>query len=257
MDTDNTSPSVSGTVSNTAASLSVRVNGTWYGVANDNGIWTLPTGDISASLPNGTFDVAAFGANTTGSSAYDTTVNELTVSTTAPTVAITQPTSPTTSSLGSIAIQFSEPISNFSLQNLQLTLNGISLPLDGTTLTTADNQIWTLNNLSGLTDAAGVYNLAVSDAGWGVTDSYGNLLSTNASTSWTTTQTLTNITVQATGGFGGEWNRTVLCDGNRPVRQSDGCAAAIRLVAERGWHDFQFGRVYARLHHAHGTHSGQ
>ena len=35
--TNSASPSISGTCTNTAASLSVRVNGNWYGAANDNG----------------------------------------------------------------------------------------------------------------------------------------------------------------------------------------------------------------------------
>ena len=45
--TNNPSPAISGTCSDPAASLSVRVNGNWYGVANNNGAWTLPAGDIS------------------------------------------------------------------------------------------------------------------------------------------------------------------------------------------------------------------
>ena len=56
--TNNPSPAISGTVSDPLASLSVRVNGNWYPVANNNGAWTLPAGDIPA-LANGSYDVAA------------------------------------------------------------------------------------------------------------------------------------------------------------------------------------------------------
>jgi fibronectin-binding autotransporter adhesin len=69
-------------------------------------------------------------------------------------------------------------------------------------LTSSDDQHWTLGALSGVTDAAGTYNLTVSAAGWGITDASGNLLSTNASASWTVSQTITSIVVQATGSLG-------------------------------------------------------
>ena len=89
-----------------------------------------------------------------------------------------------TAAISSLGITFSEPVSGFSLQNLQLTLNGISLPVDGTTLTSSDDQHWTLGNLSGLTGTSGTYSLAVSDAGWGVADAAGNVLATSAASSW-------------------------------------------------------------------------
>ena len=61
--------------------------------------------------------------------------------------------------MNSVAIVFSEPVENFTLQNLQLTFaNGgpaASEPLEGETLTTTDNQNWTLGNLAGLTTASG------------------------------------------------------------------------------------------------------
>ena len=180
--TNNPSPAVSGTCSDPAASLSVRVNGNWYGVANNNGAWTLPAGDIPA-LASGTYDVAVCGVNTTRQVAFDSTLNELTVDTVSPTVTL-QNVAAQSAAISSLGITFSEPVSGFSLQDLQLTLNGISLPVDGTTLTSSDDQHWTLGNLSGLTGTSGTYSLTVSDAGWGVADAAGNVLATSATTSW-------------------------------------------------------------------------
>src|SRR5262249_40036539 len=70
-------------------------------------------------------------------------------------------------------------------RNLQLTLGGLSAPLLGATLTTADNQNWTLGNLNGLDAIDGTYQLALVPADWNVTDSAGTPLTTTATTSWT------------------------------------------------------------------------
>ena len=180
--TNNPSPAISGTVSDPAASVAVRVNGNWYAVANDNGAWTLPTGDIPV-LPNGIYDVVVRGVNTAGQVAFDSTLNELTINTVAPTVTL-QRVAAQNGAISSLGITFSEPVSGFSVQDLQLTLSGTSLPLDGTTLTSSDDQHWTLGNLSGLTGTSGTYSLTVSDADWGVTDAAGNVLSTSATTAW-------------------------------------------------------------------------
>jgi hypothetical protein len=173
------SPAIGGTVSDPAASLSVRVNGNWYAVANNNGAWTLPAGELPP-LANGTYDVAVRGINAAGQVAYDSTVNELIVANANPPTVTLPSLATQTGPFNSLGIVFSEPVSGFSVQNLQLTLNGTSLPLDGTTLTTSDNQHWTLGSLSGITDAFGTYALTVSDAGWGITDNADNVLSTNA-----------------------------------------------------------------------------
>ena len=182
--TNITSPAVSGTVSDPLASLSVRVNGNWYGVANNNGAWTLLAGEISPALANGTYDVEVCGVNTSGQVAFDSTLNELTVNTASPTVTL-QSIATLAAPISSLSIVFSEPVSGFSEQNLQATLNGIALPLDGATLTTSDDQHWTLGNLSSLTDTSGVFSLTVSPAGWGVTDAEGNVFSSAATTTGT------------------------------------------------------------------------
>ena len=120
--TNNASPALSGTITDTAASVTVRVNGTYYAAVNNSvGAWSLPQGDISA-LGSGTYNVVTTGVNTSGIVAFASTVNQLAVNTTSPTVSITSPTSLTLSALSSIAIVFSQPVETFTLQDLQLTL---------------------------------------------------------------------------------------------------------------------------------------
>jgi autotransporter-associated beta strand protein len=187
--TNSTSPALSGTISDPNASVSVRVNGSYYGAVNNgDGTWSLAQNDISA-LGNGSYDVVVVGVNTSGVVAFDSTVNELSVGTTSPTAVILSPTSPTVSPVNTIAIDFSEPVNGFTLQDLQLTLavGGAvaSEPLMGATLTTTDNQNWMLGNLSGLTALSGTYNLILTGLASTVTDIYGNPLVTNGSASWT------------------------------------------------------------------------
>ena len=206
--TNNPSPALTGTVTDPAASVTVRVNGSYYAATNNaDGTWSLPQGDISA-LGAGSYNVLVAGINTSGIMAFASTVNQLSVGVTTPTATITAPTSPAVSPVNSIAIQFSEPVENFTLQDLQLTFTpaaggaAASEPLEGATLTTTNDQNWTLGNLAGLTAPFGAYSLTLVGLGSTVTDMFGNPLLTNASTTWTLSQTLTSITVQATSGLG-------------------------------------------------------
>ena len=218
--TDATSPALTGTISDPAASVAVRVNGSYYAAINNgDGTWSLPQGDISA-LGSGTYDVVTTGVNTSGIVAFDPTVNELSVGTASPTVAITSPASPTLSPVSSIAIVFSEAVEGFTLQDLQLTLaNGgpaVGQPLEAATLTTSDYRNWTLGNLAGLTAASGTYTLTLVDLGSAVTDLFGNPLLTSASGTWllgtplTVATNPTNQTVVA----GGTATFTAAANGN-------------------------------------------
>ncbi len=196
------SPALTGTLSDPTATVTVWVNGNYYAATNnDNGTWTLPAGEITPTLAAGTYSVEATEVSSSGAvEAYNYTytngalnlpVNQLTIATTSPTVAISAPASPTFSPVNSITITFSEPVEDFTLQDLQLSLaNGgvaASQPLESATLTTTNNQNWVLGNLVGLTTAAGAYTLSVTGLGSGVTDYFGNSLTTGASTSWTLT----------------------------------------------------------------------
>jgi hypothetical protein len=86
--------------------------------------------------------------------------------------------------LGSIAIQFSKPIVGFDLADLQLTRDGVSVSLTGATLTTTDQQNWTLGNLAGITSPIGIYQLTLTATGSGIADQAGNPLLVGSSTVW-------------------------------------------------------------------------
>ena len=190
-ETNGASPALAGTISDPAASVMVRVNGTYYAATNNgSGTWSLPAGEISLPSPAaGTYNVLVTGTNASGIQAFNSAVNALTIATASPTVAVTAPASPTLTPVGSISINFSEPVEDFTLADLQLTLAdggpAASQPLEGATLTSSDNQHWTLGNLAGLNTAAGTYTLTLSDADWGLSDDYGNLLMTGSGTTWT------------------------------------------------------------------------
>ena len=118
-------------------------------------------------------------SNSAGQTAFDATVGELTIDTTAPTVSIPAIGAENTP-LGSLAIQFSEPVTGFNLQDLRFTRDGLSTPLGQTTLTTTDNKNWTLGNLAPVTAVAGNYDLTVIAAGSNITDLSGNALTAGA-----------------------------------------------------------------------------
>src|SRR5207237_242247 len=81
---------------------------------------------------------------------------------------------------------FSEAVSGFDLADLQLALNGGSnLLTPAQTLTTSDSTTWTVGNLSGLTGTAGSYVLTLTAAGSGISDTAGNALAGDASSSFT------------------------------------------------------------------------
>ena len=85
-------------------------------------------------------------------------------------------------SVDSITIQFSEEIKNFELSNLTLTIDGQVLSLDGTTLTTEDNIVWTLGNLASITTLDGSYQLMLSAGN--IADLAGNPIAAGTNSTW-------------------------------------------------------------------------
>lgn len=185
LSTNDPTPPVTGSTTSATANVTVRFGGVYYAATNNNGAWTVPDGAIQPALVNGVYDVLACASNTSGQAAFGTTANELTINTFGPVATIVPIVSPQKTPLASIAIQFTAPVTGFGLQNLQLTFNGLSAPLAGATLTTADQQNWTLGNLNGLDSIDGSYQLIVNPAGWGVADSSGNPMTAAAVGSWT------------------------------------------------------------------------
>ena len=190
--TGDSTPVLSGAVSGAAVSVTVRVAGTYYTAINHgDGTWTLPEGAIVTPLASGTYDVLACGIDSAGNVACDATAGELVINVAAPTVSIAAVTPNLRDGpVNSIAVHFSEAVLGFDLGDLQLTLNSVSLPLQGATLTTSDQQNWTLGNLSAATSAIGNYQLTLTATGSGITGLGGNALVVGANVTWQTVQPL-------------------------------------------------------------------
>ena len=137
------------------------------------GAWTL------GAVP-GTNTLTATGASLTGSPQTFTASG---VDRTAPTAGIVAiAPDPRSTPVDSITIVFSEPVLNFDLADLQLTLDGGANLLTGTeTLATSDRITWTLR-AAALTVAEGTYVVALSPSN--ITDDAGNPLASGASASW-------------------------------------------------------------------------
>ncbi len=92
-------------------------------------------------------------------------------------------------------LTFSEPVTGFDIGDLSLTRDGGGNLLTTQTLTSADDQNWTLDGLSGVTGVEGTYTLAVA-AGAAVADLAGNALPIEASRQWLLDLTLPTATFE-------------------------------------------------------------
>ncbi len=95
LDTSDTTPELTGTVNDSAASIYVSVNGTDYdnAVNNGDGTWSLADDTIAPALVDGTYDVEVLALNGL-SWGVDTTTDELTIDTINPIVTINDLTTP-------------------------------------------------------------------------------------------------------------------------------------------------------------------
>ena len=203
--TINTSPALSGVISNPNKSVTVSVTGTTTGgepvhlgffaaTINGNSTWTVPAGLIQPPLGDGTYQITACATDASGKLAFDTSTSELIVEHVPPTADIidVEPDSRNTA-VDSITIRFSEPIFVLQLLNLRssllLTRNGNSVSLDAATLNPIDSQTWTLGNLSDATPGNGTYEyeLKLTAAGSSIIDVAGNSMTADATESWLTT----------------------------------------------------------------------
>ncbi|MFO0914559.1 MAG: Ig-like domain-containing protein [Pirellulales bacterium] len=86
--TGNTSPSLTGTVNDPLATISVTVLGTSYAATNlGNGTWSIPSGQLSP-LTNGVYEVSVSATDLAGNTGVDATTLELTIDGTAPAVTV-------------------------------------------------------------------------------------------------------------------------------------------------------------------------
>ncbi len=87
--TNDSTPALSGTVNDSAATISVVVNGNTYPATNNgNGTWSLADGTIAPALPTGTYNVAATATDTFGNVGTDATTSELVVDLVAPAITV-------------------------------------------------------------------------------------------------------------------------------------------------------------------------
>ncbi len=85
-----TTPGLSGTIDDAAASILVSVNGSNYAATNNGATWTLADDMITPALADGTYDIVVLATNAgTGEWGTDATTGELVIDTTDPVVAIT------------------------------------------------------------------------------------------------------------------------------------------------------------------------
>ncbi|MGA2501180.1 MAG: Ig-like domain-containing protein, partial [Tepidisphaeraceae bacterium] len=153
---------------------------------SDNQTYTL-SGLAPLTSAAGVYTLALTAAgsgisDTSGHALVADAFGTFTVDLTAPTVSIT-PVSPTlrNSPVSSMNIVFSEAVAGFNLADLSLTRNGV--PVSLASLSTADNQTYTLTGLAAITNVTGTYVLTLQVAGSGITDLAGNALTGNTLTS--------------------------------------------------------------------------
>jgi hypothetical protein len=84
--TNDTTPQLGGTINDPSATVTVTVNGQTYpAINNGDGTWTLADNTVSPALGEAIYDVQVVATDTLGNSAGDSSTNELTIDTTAPT----------------------------------------------------------------------------------------------------------------------------------------------------------------------------
>lgn len=89
-----------------------------------------------------------------------------------------------------VTFVFDKPVTGFDINDLELIHdNGTpsaNLLTASQTLSTSDNVTWTLDNLAGLTDSSGTYQLTLTASASGISDAANNLLAAGGAESWTT-----------------------------------------------------------------------
>lgn len=120
--TANTSPALSGTLSESDASVQVTVNGQTVSAVTTGSTWSLGTGLLD-ELADGTYDVTLQITDKAGNIGTDSTVNELTIHTQAPTATLeVESRSPTNQSPIEVSVAFSSDVTG--LEASDFTVSG-------------------------------------------------------------------------------------------------------------------------------------
>ncbi|MCX5653636.1 MAG: S8 family serine peptidase [Planctomycetota bacterium] len=175
---------VTGTIA--GATVSLYKGDDEIGSAVASGTTTTVTTNGTYDLADGQNAIAARQALTGKLESPSTASLTITVDTAAPTADVTDVSpDPRQDSVSYITLIFSEAVSGFGLGDLALTRDGGSNLLTvSQSLSSSDNITWTLSGLSAITDKAGRYELKLTAAGSGITDSSGNDLAADASDTW-------------------------------------------------------------------------
>jgi hypothetical protein len=169
-----------------------------------NASGTVVTLTLSSAMSSGTeYTLTASNLATVGGTALPSTTNfALTYDVTdlsCPRVMIAAVSDPQTASISTLTISFSKPVTGFDLADLTLTCDGGSnLLTTAQTLTTTDNLIWTLGNLSPLTATSGDYLLTLTATDSAIVAPTGNALVGNATERWNAAIDATPPTVTIT-----------------------------------------------------------
>jgi len=168
---------VTGTIA--GAIVNIYSDGTLIGSAIAAGTTTTVTTDAGTTVPDGPHNITARQAVGSQPESGNSSPLVIQVDTQAPIATLTAVSpDPRTAPVNQMTIVFDEAVSGFELADLLLSRNGGGNLLSGAqTLTTSDNITWTLGNLTGLTAAQGVYQLALSPAGAPLVDLAGNVSS--------------------------------------------------------------------------------
>jgi hypothetical protein len=158
--TNDTTPTLTGTVDNAAATVTVVVGGQTITATVTGTTWT-------ATLPNalaaGTYDIQVTATDSQGNSGTTTATGGLVIDTTAPTAAVaTTATSPTNDTSITFTVTFSEDVTGFDQADLTVTGGTVAsvTPVDGKTYTVVitpggDGTVSVTVNADAATDTAG------------------------------------------------------------------------------------------------------
>ncbi|WP_281612696.1 Ig-like domain-containing protein [Flammeovirga sp. SubArs3] len=119
--TNDATPSLSGTVDDNSATVTVTVNSEVKTANVSNGTWTISDNELS-SLPEGIYDVSVIATDKVGNSGSDKSTNELVIDMTAPTVSLsTSVSSVTNENPISVKVTFSESVTGFEATDVTIS----------------------------------------------------------------------------------------------------------------------------------------
>ncbi len=184
--TNSTTPTLTGTVSDSAATVNVTVGGQMIAATVSGTSWTVT---VPVALAEGTYDITATASNaTTGGSETQTSTGGLVVDLTAPTLSLTTPVAdPTNAASFTVTATFDEPVTGFALAGVMVT-NGAA-----TNFQTVDSKTYTFD-----VTPAGDGTVGVTVTAGAAKDLAGNN-SVAATLTRTSDKTVPTVAVDATG----------------------------------------------------------